>query len=128
MAENGVIDSKYPLIETSSRNYPERTKLNVIHSNVIHSDVIIRSDVTLILSLGRLGRGTSLTIKLAQEQRKHYLLVDLKKFDNYPLIIDWLKENQISTLNIAGSRETGNPGIYKQAYLFLEQLLAKIKL
>ncbi len=117
IAEDGVIASQYPLIETISPNYPERTKLN-----------IEQSDATLIIIKGKIGKGSALTVKTAQQTGKPYFLVDLSqaKNYNYTQIISWLKENNISTLNIAGSRESSNPGIYKEAYLFLEKLLKEI--
>jgi hypothetical protein len=71
--------------------------------------------------------GTALTLKLAKEKAKPYFLVDLNHITNstYKQAVDWLKEHKISTLNVAGSRESTSPGIYKQAYFFLEKLLRK---
>lgn len=118
IAEDGIIDLKYPLIETPSSRYPQRTQWNVE-----------KSDATLILYRDKLTGGTALTLKLAKEKSKQYFLVDLNQITNstYKQAIDWIKENQISTLNVAGSRESTSPGIYKQAHSFLEKLLRKQK-
>lgn len=114
IAEDGIIADKYPLIETISNSYPERTRLN-----------IEQSDATLIIIKGKMGKGSTLTLKTAQQKHKPYFLVDLSqgKTYNYREITNWLKENNVSTLNVAGTRESSSPGIYKEVYLFLKQFL-----
>ncbi len=116
IAEDGIIADKYPLIETISTNYPERTKLN-----------IEQSDATLLIIKAKMGKGSALTLRLAHQKHKPYFVADLSKFsnNNYQEFISWLKENNPSVLNIAGSRESSAPGIYKEASVFLEKLLAK---
>ncbi|MFY9224679.1 MAG: putative molybdenum carrier protein [Blastocatellia bacterium] len=119
IAEDGAIDDKYPLTETSTSAYAQRTDWNVKHS-----------DGTLILSRGKLTKGTALTLKFAKQRQKPFFVVDLSQdTTNIRLeIISWLTENNISVLNIAGSRESTSPGIYAQAYELLEKLLLEIKL
>ena len=41
-------------------------------------------------------------------------------------ILEWINENNINTLNIAGPRESKQPGVYQQAYDYLESLLSNI--
>src|SRR5437870_9182944 len=65
-AEDGPIPERYPLTETSSRAYPQRTRCNVLDS-----------DGTLILTRGRPTGGTALTIQIAAESGKPYFVVDL---------------------------------------------------
>ena len=65
-AEDGTIAERYPLTETSTRAYPERTRRNVLDS-----------DGTLILARGRPTGGTALTIKIAAETGKPCFIVDL---------------------------------------------------
>jgi predicted Rossmann fold nucleotide-binding protein DprA/Smf involved in DNA uptake len=55
-AEDGVIPARYPLQETCSHDYAERTRRNVIDS-----------DGTLILAIGALHGGTLLTAQLAEK-------------------------------------------------------------
>ena len=119
IAEDGIIADKYPLIETTTSAYAQRTEWNVKHS-----------DGTLILSYGKLTKGTALTLNFAKQRQKPFFVVDLSQdTTNIHLdIISWLAENNIGVLNIAGSRESTSPGIYIQAYQLLEKLLLEIKL
>src|SRR2546429_554237 len=64
-AEDGPIDSRYPLRETNALAYPVRTRWNVRDS-----------DGTLILTRGRPDRGTALTRDLAERMGKPLLTVD----------------------------------------------------
>src|SRR5215203_533862 len=65
-AEDGRISENYPnLIETKTGNYAERTELNVDNS-----------DATLIVSHGRLTRGSRLTKKFAEKHLKPFRHVD----------------------------------------------------
>lgn len=117
IAEDGIIDDKYPLIETTTSAYAQRTEWNVKHS-----------DGTLILSCGKLTKGTALTLKFAKQRQKPFFIVDLSQDNTHLDIISWLTQNNIGVLNIAGSRESTCPGIYTQAYQLLERLLLEIKL
>src|SRR5437588_11049303 len=65
-AEDGPIPEKYPLKETSTKEYPQRTEQNVCDA-----------DGTLILTRGQPDRGTALTAKLANRHRKPLYVVDL---------------------------------------------------
>jgi len=119
IAEDGAIDDKYPLTETSTSAYAQRTDWNVKHS-----------DGTLLLSRGKLTKGTALTLNFAKQRQKPFFVVDLSQdTTNIHLdIISWLTQNNISVLNIAGSRESTSQGIYTQAYELLEKFLLEIKL
>lgn len=115
-AEDGVIPFRYPLQETSSPEYPLRTELNVQDA-----------DGTLIITWSTPMGGTALTIKLAQKHHKPYLLVDLTQEANVALVREWLRQNEIQVLNVAGPRESEVPGIYMRAALFLRNLFATVK-
>ena len=112
-AEDGRIDEKYPLTETTNDNYETRTKLNIEHS-----------DGTLIFFKKMPDKGTLLTIKFAEEFNKPVLEVNLSgdQKQNLQLVNTWLQLNNFKTLNIAGSRESNNPGIYYKTFKFLEEL------
>ena len=58
-SEDGIIPEKYPLTETKTDQYPERTELNVK-----------KSDATLVLIDGEADRGTALTISLCKLHHK----------------------------------------------------------
>ena len=64
-AEDGPLDPRYPLTETPSAGYPQRTEWNVRDS-----------DATLILSHGALAGGSKLTESLAREMGKAVMHVE----------------------------------------------------
>jgi len=111
-AEDGRIPDHYPLQEASSSEYPFRTQLNVEDS-----------DGTLILSWGSPVGGTALTIKLAKKLKKPYLLIDLSQGGDSRKVLDWLKDNHIQILNVAGPREGEAPGIHDRAVAFFREVL-----
>lgn len=113
MAEDGTIPAKYPLQEAAIKSYSWRTELNVRDS-----------DATLVLYAGDIKNGTELTIKMAEKMNKPLFLINMEivdlgleeKFNN------WLAEYGVEILNIAGPRESSNPGIYMRTRKFLEHL------
>ena len=149
-AEDGPIPARYPLRETPTRNYPERTAWNVRDS-----------DGTLVLCRGALSGGTALTVECAENQRKPYFVIDLEVVREPEVeasagdsggeglgdaksgdgtrradpgsddavaflgagLRDWLERHDIRTLNVAGPRESGAAGIYEEALQFLRSAL-----
>jgi hypothetical protein len=111
-AEDGMIPKTYPLVETASRNYAVRTEQNIKDS-----------DATLIVTGGALKGGTALTHSLAKRLEKPVLVVDLRYKVPTESIADWLETNSIETLNVAGPRESQQPGIHKRVLKFLRDLL-----
>ena len=93
-AVDGVIPAKYPMQETESRDYAERTRLNVLDS-----------DGTLILNVGVLSGGTALTAQIAERNSKPHLVAALDKSPKPKDVVDWIKMNHILFLNVAGPRE-----------------------
>ena len=81
------------------------------------------SDGTLILSWGSPVGGTALTIKLAKKLKKPYLLIDLSQGGDSRKVLDWLKDNHIQILNVAGPREGEAPGIHDRAVAFFREVL-----
>ena len=113
LAEDGVIPARYPLAETPSPNYEQRTEWNVRDS-----------DGTLVLTLGEPTGGTAFTVELAQKHRKPHLVVFLDARTNLQSVSDWIASNQIETLNVAGPRLSTQPESYRLAAEFLRKLLA----
>ena len=111
-AEDGRLSHEYPLEEADSRNYAVRTRWNVRDA-----------DGTLILSRGPLKGGTSLTGAIARELSRPLFIVDFTTEHSQKSVVEWMQSNRIRVLNVAGPRESSCPGIYEQAYSFLEQLL-----
>ena len=113
-AEDGVINPKYPLTETRTIEYAERTEMNVVYS-----------DATLLIMRSKiLAGGSKLTFELTHKYNKALLILNLnhtlrtnkRKFKN------WTAENHIETLNIAGPRESTEPGIYAETIELLTQM------
>ena len=118
-AEDGAIPEIYPIGETESESYEERTRLNVQES-----------DATLILKHGPLEGGTLLTNDLAQGLGRPFLVIDLSETPNLgdaaAGVARWITGEKIATLNVAGPRESTQPGIYETAREFLEAVLRTV--
>lgn len=118
LAEDGIIPEKYPLTELASPGSHYRTEQNVINS-----------DGTLILNKGNVTQGTKLTELFAVMNGKPRLIVQLDAEE--PIaphqVINWMKGQMISTLNIAGPRESKHVGIYQEAYAYLEDMFTALR-
>jgi len=114
LAEDGSIPGHYPLEETGTRAYSVRTRMNVL-----------AGDATLILSLGAmLTGGTALTAKEGKAAGKPLFAVDLSKRNNSAKkVLQWLEDNEVRVLNVAGPRESSAPGVYLLAKKFLSKIL-----
>jgi hypothetical protein len=113
-AEDGKIPDRYPLLETPSASYRERTRYNVRDA-----------DATLVLAKGRLGGGTALTLTSATRCQKPCLVVDLADSTAADTCRAWLKSSAVQVLNIAGPRESECPGIGKLAIALLQHVLSR---
>lgn len=111
LAEDGSIPDHYPLTETFSESYEERTRWNVQSAGA-----------TLILFIDQLHGGTKLTYELAKEMEKPVLCCDLSRKVNVRGIRSWIVINQVRDLNVAGPRESSHPGIYQLAQNLLRQV------
>jgi hypothetical protein len=142
-AEDGHISPRYPLRETPSRAYDQRTEWNVRDS-----------DATLVLFRGGQGvaggggstgseahgpgtpeagpsrranaltGGTALTARMAGRHGTPLLVLDLATEPDPCAVRRWVEENRVHVLNVAGPREESAPGIYVEARRFLMRLLA----
>lgn len=110
-AEDGTIPLCYPLNETKTSQYPERTRLNIENS-----------DGTIILFQLGFDRGTTLTASICRQKQKPLLIVDLDSKPDPDHTIRWIEKYEIRILNIAGPREKSSPGIYNSAHEFLLKL------
>lgn len=112
IAEDGVLPGRYPLRETPSAAYGQRTRWNVRDC-----------DGTLILHRDGLSGGTLLTARYARFVGKPLLLIDLDKGVSVLRVTTWIDRCGIRTLNVAGPRESQCPGIYAAALDYLRALL-----
>jgi hypothetical protein len=113
-AEDGPIPERYPVRELGSERYEDRTERNVLDS-----------DGTLILTCGELAGGTALTHEIALRRGRPALVVNLDDEPTPEPVREWIASHGIATLNVAGPRESGRPGIHFAARAFLERLLAQ---
>src|SRR3990172_4511968 len=74
-AEDGPIDPRYPMEETPSDDYAERTEWNVRDA-----------DGTLVLTRGEPSGGTAFTIATARRGRSPLLVLDLDRNPHPPLL------------------------------------------
>lgn len=114
-AYDGILDEKYPLLETESSAYPPRTRLNV---KIAQATVIFNG-------LPEFSKGTHTTIKYARDHHKKYLVLQ-----NFPDIEKdaqelkaWLKAVNPESLNIAGNGEHKCPGIHSHVLNVLRKAL-----
>lgn len=121
-AEDGEIPPKYDrLVEARSADYRERTKLNVCDA-----------DCTILLVDGRkIGPGTRLTERLCTQMKCPVILADVKSMvrggvdDDADVVAEFLLRHKPAIVNVAGSRESTNPGIQQRARRFMTEVLLK---
>jgi hypothetical protein len=113
-AEDGRIDERYQLRETESSEYHVRTEMNVQ-----------AADATLILAAGALVGGTKLTEIFALRHGARYRLVNMNEPIDFDALRAWLRNEKIAVLNVAGPRESTQPGAYQQAFAALHRLLSQ---
>jgi hypothetical protein len=106
----------YNLVETQDTGYNLRTRMNVM-----------TSDGTLIFG-NEHSPGCSLTKKYCIDYKKPFVIVEWRS--NYPKIgttpkytNEWIIKNNILVLNIAGNRESSNPGIQDALIAFLNLIM-----
>ena len=111
-AEDGEIPARYPLDETPTAAYEQRTAWNVRDS-----------DGTLIITDGVLEGGTALTLNEAKRQERAVLHVRLDDPVPVEMIRAWGEEHDIRVLNVAGPRASEVDGIYDGACAILDAFL-----
>jgi hypothetical protein len=112
MAEDGVIDARYPLRETPSADPAQRTELNVRDS-----------DATLVLTSGSASPGTELTIETARKLGRPLYTFHAGSPEDVGMFRRWLQVYRVQALNVAGPRESEAPGIYAESRRILTALL-----
>lgn len=114
-AEDGRIPDRYPLKETPSEAYEQRTAWNVRDS-----------DGTLIITAGALEGGTALTMREARRQGRPVLHVRTTDSVPVPMIRAWGEEQDVRVLNVAGPRASEVDGIYDDARALLTSFLESL--
>src|ERR1700686_4707431 len=93
--------SRQPLKESPSASYLQRTEWNVRDS-----------DATVLFSLAsELTGGSKKTVEFAKKHHKPWIHLAAGDQDIAQRLKDWLAENAVDVLNVAGPRASKEPGI-----------------
>ncbi len=114
LAENGTIPDHYTLVETDSSDYASRTRRNITDSDAVLI-FVPRLPLPII-------DGTVLTIDEAKAQAKPFFIVNLAQGVDINAMTQWVRDSEVTILNIAGPRESSYPGIYKTTLSVMENL------
>ena len=117
-AEDGKIPCLYPLRETSSPRYTERTLRNVRDS-----------DATLVLAWGAPTGGTRATVAYAERMAKPCLVLDMKDLDDDAAAFRagaWIAAERVAALNVAGPRASGQSDARDRARRVIALVLAAV--
>jgi hypothetical protein len=107
---NGAIEAKYPLKESPSASYLQRTEWNVRDS-----------DATVLFSLtSELTGGSKKTVEFARKHQKPWIHLAVGDQDVAQRLKDWLAQNAVDVLNVAGPRASKEPGIASFVILTLD--------
>ena len=96
--EFGRIPDRYPLKELDSGGFTERTLQNVKDS-----------EGTVIIYSGKLDGGTEQTVRFCAQEQRPYKLIDASTMSAEAAaqaISDFVRENKIDILNVAGPRQS----------------------
>lgn len=102
-AEDGQVPAGWDLRETESRDYAARTEWNVRDA-----------DAVLVLTHGPPQGGSLLTLEVADRLGRPALHLDLAALDERAAagaLRGWLAVTPHATLDVAGSRESSDPGL-----------------
>lgn len=113
-AEDGRIPDRYPLQEMEHGSYRDRTLKNVLDSGG-----------TVIIYFGELAGGTAQTLEFCKQNKKPYLLIDATNNlaqQAAAKMKDFVSENSIVTLNVAGPRGSKEPQAHQYTFNALSTL------
>jgi hypothetical protein len=99
--EDGPIDPKYPLKETPSSSYLQRTEWNVSDS-----DATVLFSIQPILSGG--SKRTTKFVRRHKKPRLHLCAGDIAAADKLKAFTE---EYRVKILNVAGPRASNEPGV-----------------
>jgi hypothetical protein len=115
-AEDGPIAPRYKLKETPAASYAQRTEWNVRDS-----------DGTVVFTLdGHLTGGSKQTVRFARSLGNPWLhlAANCQQVDHAAVLRCFIVEHRLKTLNVAGPRQSEEPGIGKFVTATLRRALA----
>jgi hypothetical protein len=116
--EFGRIPEHYPLKELERGSFAERTLQNVQDA-----------DGTVVIYCDKLFGGTEQTIRSCVEQNRPYRLINSAEVSAElaaKLISEFVSEQKIGTLNVAGPRQSEWPDGYEYGFRVLDTFLAEL--
>lgn len=111
---NPALGSRYGLQEHPATAYPPRTKANILAAD----GTIVFGDVQ--------STGSRLTLDLCRKHHKPVFVVPSSAVfskRSQQKFSDWLRENAVQVLNVAGNRESKRPGLQQAVRDFLVEAL-----
>ena len=115
LAEDGPIDLKYPLKETSFGSYSERTEWNVRDS-----------DATVVFSITlELSGGSKETLEFTHKHDKPCLHLHSGLPDASERLRAFLEKNKVKVLNVAGPRSSHESTIGAFVQWMLKEIIRK---
>jgi hypothetical protein len=113
--EFGKVPDRYPVQELRNGGFTERTLQNVKDS-----------DGTVVIYPGELYGGTEQTVRFCVDLKRPHQLIDASKISAEGagnLIVEFVRENKIGILNVAGPRQSEWPQGYDYASRVLNAFL-----
>jgi hypothetical protein len=113
--EDGSLPEKYRMTAMARGGYPKRTEQNVIDSSG-----------TVIFTHKKLTGGSKLTADLAESWGKPWLHINFSEMpedDALEILAEWLKRNEIETLNVAGSRASKDSNVYQKVFSIIKNII-----
>lgn len=113
--ESGPLPGFYNLKEMDTRNYPARTRKNILDS-----------DGTVIIARGALTGGSALTYGFARKTGKCVCTINLLEQDIFEaalILHAFIVDQGIRVLNVAGPRASRDPDIYYDVKSILAAVL-----
>jgi hypothetical protein len=117
--EDGKIPDKYPVKALKKGGNEARTLENVRDS-----------DGTIIIYFHELSGGTAYTVGCCIQDRQPYRLIDAAKYspeDAATLMVAFIVDHDVRTLNIAGPRESEWVGAYNYAFRAVDVFVTRVK-
>lgn len=114
LAEDGPIPARYPVMPLPAGKYRQRTRQNVLDS-----------DGTVIIHPGPPQGGSLRTLNDCQHHCKPFLVIDAAMAPDLAAnaIAEFIRQQGIQTLNVAGARASKQPAIYQYTQAVMRRLL-----
>lgn len=119
LAEDGTIPDRFPVKELGTGGYRARTIQNVLDS-----------DATLIIYFGNLSGGTEQTLLHCVRRSRAYKLIDGFEIaipSAIELGVEFIERHAVSTLNVAGPRESNWDGAEQFAYRVVYGIIQHVR-